>query len=233
MSKPQLICFTHAGGTSAFFDKLEKDLPDYEMIKLEYSGHGKRYKEVLFHNIDELVEDLLGIIKSDYILDSYALMGYSMGSIVLIEVLKRIINDPNMKNPIHVFLAAHEPNSRSELVGFTDNELDYWVKERTLKFGEIPEKLENNTIFWRIYLPVYRADYCIICNYNFENIRLSSTIPATVFYSDSDTPKYNMELWRKYFIGDFKLYNYCGSHFFINDYHLDMSKVIKLRMQGE
>ncbi len=230
MSKPQLFCFTYAGGNATFFDSIEKDLPEIELIKPDYSGHGKRHKEPYYTCFDELSDDLFNILNSAYTGGEYSLFGYSMGTITLVEVLKRILTTPGMKQPDNVFLAAHEPHSKAELAGFTDDELDEWVKERTIRFGAVPEKLIHNNSFWRMYLPLYRADYSIIGKYRFENLYLSSSIPATVFYSESDTPRSEMELWRKYFTGECDFLKYEGTHFFIQQHHAEMAVIIREKM---
>jgi len=227
MSKPQLFCFTYAGGNASFFDGIEKDLPQYELIKLEYSGHGTRHKEPYYESFDELTDDIFLQVKERYIGGDYALFGYSMGSITLVEVLNRIITDSSMKEPFHVFLAAHEPHTKAELMGFSEDELDEWVKDRTIKFGAVPEKLLTNKSFWRMYLPIYRADYSIIGKFRFENVSLKTRIPAIVFYSETDTPRSEMELWKKYFIGDCEFFQYEGTHFFIQKHQAEIADVIK------
>ena len=63
MNKPQLFCFTYAGGNASFFDGIERDLPEYELVKLEYSGHGTRHKEPYYQNFDELTDDIYVRVK--------------------------------------------------------------------------------------------------------------------------------------------------------------------------
>ena len=114
-----------------------------------------------------------------------------------------------------------------QVEGLIDSiENDEWVKNRTIKFGTVPKKLINNNSFWRVYLPLYRADYSLIGNYKFEKLDLSCDIPATVFYSETDTPRSEMELWTKYFRGKCDFYQFDGSHFFIKDHHLRMAEII-------
>ncbi len=232
MNKPQLICFTYAGGNASFFDAIEKDLPEVEFLKLDYAGHGTRHKEPFYDSFEQLADDLFCFIKRVHTDVDYSLFGYSMGTIALAEVLQRIIADSEMKEPSNVFLAAHEPHSKAELAGFTDDELDEWVKERTIRFGAVPEKLINNKSFWRMYLPLYRADYSIIGKYRFDDLRLTSSIPATVFYSETDTPKAEMELWEKYFIGKCDFYQFNGTHFFIQEHHKEMAEIMQEKIIG-
>ena len=204
---------------------------EIDLVKFEYAGHGERHKEPYYGDFDELADDMFALVKKT-IKSDYALFGYSMGSITLVEVLKRIIAD-GIKLPKHVFLSAHEPHTKSELFGFTDNELDEWVKNRTIKFGAVPEKLLKNNVFWRMYLPIYRADYMIIGKYEFENLNLQTDISATVFYSETDTPKKEMELWKNYFIGNCDFYQFEGMHFFIREHHQEMARIIENKMEKQ
>ncbi len=232
MSRPQLFCFTYAGGNASFFNVIEKDLPEMEVVKPEYAGHGTRHKEPFYRSFDELSDDMFRLLKEQYSGERYALFGYSMGTITLVEVLKRILSDSRMNNPCHVFLAAHEPHSKTELFGYSEEKLDDWVKDRTVRFGAVPETLINNQSFWRMYLPIYRADYSLIGKYSFENLSLKTTIPATVFYSETDTPRTDMELWKKYFTGDCTFYEYEGTHFFIQTHHTEMTEIIIEKCMG-
>ncbi len=227
--KPKLFCFTYAGGTSAFFDVIGRDLEGFELIGPEYAGHGPRHAEPFYTSFEELADDVFKQIRDRITDGCYGLFGYSMGSITLVEVLKRIMNH-RLPLPSHVFLAAHEPHTKAELTGYSPDELDEWVKERTIRFGAVPEKLLNNRVYWRTYLPVYRADYGIIGKYRFEELSLNSEIPATVFYSQTDTPLADMKLWEKYFTRSCEFIAYEGHHFFIQEHHAEMAGIILSRM---
>ncbi|MBP3197593.1 MAG: thioesterase [Butyrivibrio sp.] len=233
MSKPQLFCFTYAGGNASFFDVIERDLPEIELVKFEYSGHGTRHKDPLYNCFEELTDDLYPLFKSEYKGGVYGLFGYSMGTIALVELLKKIKDDAELSEPSHVFLAAHEPHTKAELAGYSDDKMDEWVKERTIKFGAVPDKLKENKSFWRVYLPLYRADYSMIGKYRFEELNLLSEISATVFYSETDTPRADMELWKKYFTGSCDLYQFEGNHFFIQEHHVEMAELIMSEMRKE
>ncbi len=222
---PQLFCFTYAGGTAAFFKVIEPHLDGIEVVNLEYAGHGERHKEPCYADFDALADDMLYEVEKR-LHSHYALFGYSMGSIALVEVLKRIMSR-KLPLPVHVFLAAHEPYTKFQLRGFTADELDEWVKRRTIEFGAIPERLLANKVFWRTYLPLYRADYTIIGRYDFEKLDLRTDIPATVFFSETDTPRQAMNLWKHYFCGDCEFYCYKGNHFFIQEHYKEMAEVIR------
>ena len=229
MHKPQLFCFTHAGGIAAFFNDLAEDLEGIDVVSFEYAGHGARHKEPFYMDFSELAEDAWKAFKTAYIGERYALFGYSMGCISLLELLGIIIRN-DMPLPAHVFLAAHDPCSRKEIRGLSSDELDQWVKKRIIDFKTVPEKLINNSAFWRTYLPIYSADYRIIGKHCFEDVCIQTDIPATVFYSESDTPLSEMELWGKYFTGELNYCRFDGPHFFMSQYHHEIADIISGRI---
>lgn len=230
--KMMIFGFTYAGGTASFYDQLEKALsPDIQFIKLEYAGHGVRHNENFYADFNELADDLYSYIKVQYTPGiPYALMGYSMGSISVVEVLQRIVEKREMVPPIHVFLAAHEPKTKAELINFTEEDTDELIRERTIKFGGIPEQLVQNKTFWRMYLPIYRADYTMIGKYEFEKLCMRSQVPATVFYSEQDTPLEEMKDWRKIFVKDCSFHCYEGNHFFIQEHCEEIAGQIEERL---
>ena len=225
----QLFCFSFAGGTSSFFDKLEAFLEDkISLVKLEYAGHGRRHHEPFYHDFSELADDMIKLILSEYHENEpYAFFGYSMGSIACIESLKIIITKKIMPMPRCIFLAAHPPCVKSELTGYSDSELDDYVKRRIIAFGGVPDSLQNNSVFWRCYLPIYKADFSLIANYNFSKIDLNLKIPAVIFYSEEDTPYKEMCLWKSFFSGNINYYCYVGNHFFLLEHCSEIAKNIQ------
>ena len=83
-------------------------------------------------------------------------------------------------------------------------------------------------MFWRTYLPIYRADYTLIGKYDFDKLDIVVDIPTTVFYSEMDTPLREVKEWERFFSCEF--YEFSGSHFFISKHHKEMGKIIKIKM---
>lgn len=227
----QLFCFTFAGGTAASFLQLEAACtPQIEVIKLEYPGHGLRYKEKLCDTFQELSKDLYDQIKGIYSGDEYALMGYSMGSIAAFETLQYLLRMKELPCPQHIFLAAHGPKVVVDIEKYSSEAVDEYVKNQTIRFGGLPERLLNNKSFWRMYLPIYKADYLMISRYDFDNLKFTSDISATIFYSKTDTPREEIGQWKKYFIVSCEFIEYTGTHFFINEHYMEMAALIKERL---
>lgn len=233
MSRMQLFCLTFAGGNASFYDDLEKKIGNsIEMLKIEYSGHGRRHREPFYHSFDELADDIYPLIKERISAEglSYAIMGYSMGSIAASVILKKIIGEEEIELPRHLFLAAHEPMSRHEMEGISDNEVDEYVKRRTIQFGDVSDELLYNSTFWKVYLPIYRADYGMISRFHFEDLKENVSVPTTVFYSETDTPYSVMNGWKRFY-PNIEFIDYEGSHFFIKEHIEEMSEVIRNRLE--
>ena len=228
----QLFCFTYAGGNASFFDMLDPELSSgVELVKLEYPGHGIRRHEPFCKSFKELAQDMYGQLIGHYRQgEPYALFGYSMGSITAVETLSLITKRQELSAPAHIFLAAHEPKTKYELDCFSDDENDERIKERTIQFGGIPERLLANKSFWRVYLPVYRADYQLISGYDFDHLDFVTDIPATVFYSEEDTPYSDIKQWKRYFIDRCDLFCFTGNHFFIREHTREVGEIIKHKL---
>lgn len=229
----QLFCIPYAGGTADFFSQLEPWFGScIEMVKLEYAGHGTRHREPFYHDFMQLADDLYANLKRLYRPgEEYALFGYSMGSVAAAEVLVRILRDGELPPPKRVFLAAHEPFDKRELLNFQSDEADEWIRERTISFGGVPEKLLENRAFWRFYLPLYRADYTLIANYKFSKLTLACEIPLTAFYGNRDALSKDMEAWQTYFHGECEFVELEGNHFFITEHRQELAELIERRLR--
>lgn len=224
----QVFCFSIVGGTADFFNLFDKVCSsEIEYVKLEYSGHGSRHKEPLCNNFNEIANDLYETIKDKYVGGEYALLGYSMGCISAIEILKIILGTGEMPTPKHIFLAAHRPKAFTDITGYNQEEFSDYVKEKIIHFGGVPENLIHNNSFWRLYLPLYKQDYYMLANYDFNSLELKVDLPATFFYSESDTPLADMKEWQRYFTGPCEFVEYSGNHFFIKEYYKEIEEIIE------
>lgn len=228
----QLFCFPCAGGTAAFFHQLDPWIgPPVELVKLEYAGHGARHREPPYEEFGRLADDLYGEVRRLYRPgEAYALFGYSMGSVAAAEVLARILRDGEFPPPERVFLAAHGPSAKRELLRFRGGEADEWVKERVISMGGVPEKLLENQTFWRIYLPLYRADFMLITQYDFDKLTLACEVPLTGLYGERDLPPEEMRAWQRYFHGECEFVEFPGNHFFITEYCREVAELVESRL---
>lgn len=228
----RLFCFTFAGGTALFFHALELSLaPAIETAGLEYAGHGTRHREPFYNSFAALADDLYDKLQmSLQPNEPYALFGYSMGSIAMSEVLQRILAREELPPPCRVFLAAHAPAIPAAYRKYGQGVHDENLKAEILRFGDVPEKLVNDPRFWRLYLPVYRADFALLGRYDFDGLHLQTQTPATVLYSPADTPLFGMAGWKRYYTGPNEFISFEGTHFFIRQHNDEIARLIKERL---
>lgn len=229
----QLFCFTFVGGSGSFFNGIEPYLrPEIELVKLEYAGHIERRHEPFYRYFDELTADMYVHVKAQVqVGEPYALFGYSMGAIAAADVTKMILKKGEISPPRHVFLASHGPRpvlGRAEHAG---GETDETIKRWTLRFGGLPENLISSQTFWRIYLPIYRADYELITNYDYSRLDYVTDIPATVLFSPADIPYATVEKWNDIFTDECDILEFGGGHFFLREHERDVANVINERLK--
>lgn len=229
----KLFCFTHAGGNATFFDRIHQQLStEIEVIAIEYAGHGSRSKEPFYTTFSEMAMDLYPQIKDrlDGWDDKYALFGYSMGTLAVTEIMQCIIADKDMCMPVHIFLGAHDPQVKLDVDGYNELDIDDFIKKRIIRFGGIPKRLIQNKSFWRVYFPMYRADFSMIGRFDFDKVEWKTDIPLTVFYSEEDTAYKDVVKWKDIFIGESDFIEYEGNHFFINRFYKEMASEIEKRL---
>ena len=228
----QLFCFTHAGGSAAFFDKLEEACtPEIRLVKTEYPGHGSRRGEKPCSTLRELSRDLYKQIRKEYCGGDYALFGYSMGSVAAMETLRYLTDMGEMPSPMHIFLASHHPGIIDDLSKYDPDQADEYIRKRTVSFGGVPEKFAGSETFWRLSMPALRADYLMISGYDFETPEFVSDVPASLLYSEQDIPKEGIAKWERFFSGSCELVEYTGGHFFINVHYTEIAELIKEKLR--
>lgn len=223
----RLLCFTYAGGNADFFDQLEDILGEkISVIKFEYPGHGSRRKEPLKHSIEEIAKDAYLLYGNKYRFeDDFALFGYSMGTLVMVEFIKLLLADGHENGLKYVFVASHEPRSYRKIIGDVEITED-WIKKRIVELGNISDKLQQNTTFWRMYLPLYMADFQSIAKYRFDDLKYKITAPITAMYSESDTSVFDIEGWKRFTDCSFETCKFDGGHFFIREHYEEVAKLI-------
>ena len=223
----QLFCIPYAGGTSASYNTLTQFLAEepIDVIVLEYAGHGTRVKEPGYDSFDAMASDIFHMISKRRIKEiPYAILGYSMGSIVAYEILTKYI--PSTDLPAHIFLAAHFPPDAP------GESYDYWRMDdqtfiETLEsFGGIPEILAKNKRFLALYTKPLRHDYWLLGHYDYKEAVKKICGDVTFFYCEKDTPYIRVKDWSNLIEGLVTYYELGNNHFFINTHTEEMAAAI-------
>lgn len=228
MERIKLFCLPYAGGSATIFKKWNQNLnKQIELIPLELAGRGARIQEPFYETVFDSVNDIYNKI-CDRINDSpYAFYGHSMGSVILYE-LCHLIMEKGSKEPIHVFVSGRNPphiNMDKEKLHRLPNEN---FKERILDLGGTPKTLFDNKELSKIFVPILKADYKMIEEYEYIERNRIFKCGITVFNGKADTDIVygNLLEWKKYTMSSCRIFEFEGGHFFINNYSKEITDII-------
>lgn len=217
--KVKLICIPYAGGMSYTYLVWKKYLPeDIELIPIELPGRGRRYNEQLIVDMNDMVHDIFKQIKDIINENEYVLFGHSMGSTITYELIK-IIRKNQCREPLHIFysgrLAPHLNNYYKKISDHPDDSFF----EAVYKMGGTPKEVYDIKELRSMYLPVLKADFCLLENYCSGNEIEPSASNISIFYGEQDnnTKTLTIKEWRDYSKGVCDFYEFSGEHFFIKD----------------
>ncbi|MCX7748495.1 MAG: thioesterase domain-containing protein [Clostridia bacterium] len=228
MKKIKLFCFPYAGGSAAIYSRWRSQLDNrIELVPVELAGRGKRIKENFYENIPDAIEDIYGKIvplAKEY---EFAFFGHSMGSVIVYELCKRMI-DHGLRQPIHVFVSGRYPphiKKREKLLHMLPlNEF----KDEILEIGGTPREVFENEELSQIFVPIMKADYKLVETYKYVENNIKLDCGLTVFNGkfDKGVDLKDVYEWKKYTSCDSKFYEFEGGHFFIHNYTDEIVRII-------
>lgn len=224
--KIQLFIFPYAGGSVASFKRLTDCIDtSVDVVTVEYAGRGSRSKEPLPTTIWDMIDDAIKYCKNYRKEDiPYAVMGYSMGSVIAYEMLRSKALQGHLK---HLFISAEvSPKDRSLELRKVENPTEERILERARKLGGLDERLLNNRRFSEIYVKPMLTDYRLFFDYRFRDYSEKINVDTTFFYCENDTAYKDVLKWNELLEGEFHFHEIGDNHFFINQHYLEMAKVI-------
>lgn len=222
----QLFILPYAGGSRANFKRFTDFISNkIDVITVEYAGRGSRVKDPLANSFNAMLDDarLYCQCRRNPAVP-YAIMGYSMGSILAYEmVLQQLLEGPLE----HLFIAAEvSPRDRDLELRKVVNPTDERIIERARRLGGLQEKMLNNQRFSEVFLKPLLSDYRLFCEYRFSGVRKKISVDTTLFYCQKDTPLEEMEKWNELIDGKAVFHEMGENHFFINQYYAEMARIV-------
>ncbi|MDF2505617.1 thioesterase domain-containing protein [Clostridium sp.] len=217
MSKIKLFCIPHAGGSAAVYSKWKRYInTSIEICPIELAGRGSRFKEDLYNNINEAVEDVYNIIKND-LNNNYAFFGHSMGSLIAYELTYHIMKLKD-KPPKHIFFSGRKaPN-----VIYENNSIhklsEENLKNKVFEFSGTPKEVLDNVHMSNVFLKILRSDFkvCELYEYAKKDFKLDCNI--TILNGNKDDIKINhIVSWKQQTSKECCIYFFKGDHFYINN----------------
>ena len=222
----QLFVFPYAGGSIAAFRKPTDLIDDrVDVVTVEYAGRGTRAHETLSDSFESQLEDAIEYCRKrreDNV--PYALLGYSMGSVIAYEIAARHCIPGKM---VHLFVAAEvSPKDRAMELRRVSNPTDDRILQRAKQLGGINDRMLGNKRFEEIFIMPMLSDYRHFFEYRFTGHEDKVESDATVFYCETDTPFHAVEKWSELIAGRFDFHEIGENHFFINRHYEEMARII-------
>lgn len=238
MNKMKMYCFPYAGGVKSNFYDWSNAFSDIcDIIPLEYKGHGERFTEDHYANLDEAALDMYNQIaanKPDY----YILYGHSLGSMVAL-LTAELLEKNYSKKPKALIVGGMRPAH----LKYRDKQLHQLPKDDFIKhifeLGQTDEEIMNEPELVDIIYEIMHNDVMIeekyVYNTNEHNI---INIPMIVMTGceDDEAPLSDMKEWNIYTKSRFYIKEFNSDHFFpfncddFNPYFHNLLKKISLNM---
>ncbi len=212
-----LFCLPFAGGNVYSYREFPRYHADFiDIIVLDLPGHGRRIREPLLTNIDDMVDDIFYQIKGD-LGGSYAIYGHSMGALIG-YVLSQKIRQEKMSMPVHFFVSGHQgPCVASKQKNWHLLPKKEFI-EKVMEYGGIPKEIVAEKDLMDLFVPILKADFQAISDYNYKKTTLLE-IPVTVMIGLDEDISYEEALqWQNITTQKIVVKQFPGNHFFIFDH---------------
>ncbi|MBF7807456.1 thioesterase II family protein [Clostridium beijerinckii] len=221
MSKKEtikLLLLPYAGGSGLFYTHWEKYLDEHIILSpVELPGRGSRFKEPLCDNTDKVIDSIFDFVKDEIKDCNYAIFGYCVGTVLVYELYKRIV-DNNLREPSHCILCAHPapniPKKDKPLKNTSEEELI----EEWLRGSRITKEDLKNKAYLKSFFRVWKSDCKMMDNYRFSYPIYKFNCNLTLIGGKEDTffaPNELIDEWKKFSNHNCNKYVVDGSHDFL------------------
>ncbi|KAM8840284.1 S-acyl fatty acid synthase thioesterase, medium chain isoform 2-T2 [Spinachia spinachia] len=186
----RLICFPWAGGGSIHYARWGNVLnSSIEVFAIKLPGRESRVKEPFFENMQQIVDEVVGVLLAVLKEKPFALFGHRYAN----------RSETRIKTP-----------KRSEL---TEDEFLKWL----VSIGGTPPELLANPEVLKLFLPALKADLHVVENYRCHKPDFPLfSCPVTCFDGKADIP-HDLQAWKSITSGDFTVRMFDGSHFYLKE----------------
>lgn len=212
----RLFAIPYAFGNSNIYYELSKTISsEIELVPVEYSGHAQRYKEPLYHTMQEIVDDVYHQILP-LLCDDYALLGYSMGGTVCYELFQILVKnghplpkcimafgstEPDFKHKNDKFESYNLEQVRNLLIEMDGTDLEVLNYDEVLEF--VKPAIISDSVALRDYIPTSAQKGAL-------------TVPLYVVRGEDEENLENCEKsWRGFCNSSFSYQLTPGKHFFM------------------
>lgn len=224
--KARLFCMHYAGGGAMTFrnwGKLVAD--DLDVVALQLPGRETRYSEKAYVDMRPLVSDLVTAI--EHLLDMpYIFFGHSLGALISFEVIREIRRRGNTLPELFIPSGHHAPHMPDRKPPIYDAD-DEQFRRRLQLYDGTPAEILNDDDFFRVFMPVFRADFQVLGTYKYTNeMPLDCPILALDGTQDATVNENELYGWEQHTSRQFRYRRFVGGHFFIKPNENQITRLI-------
>lgn len=222
----KLFCVPYAGGSAMVYSSWNGVIDNsIEVVPIEISGRGTRFADPLIDNVEELVDQIYKKYKNSFIEDEYMIFGHSMGSLIVFYLADKIRHE-NIRLPSRLFFSGKEsPDINKEDISYKLD--DETFMQKIYNLGGTPKEIFENKECLQIFIPILKNDYKLVETCTYEREVQPFDCDITIFNGVDDIlTKEDIYEWKKFTRKKFKVYNFEGGHFFINNHSKEITDII-------
>jgi surfactin synthase thioesterase subunit len=223
----RLLCFPYAGGGATTFLELARACPEWMTVHgVEYPGRASRLREAAIDSITGLVDAAAPPLGS--LLDlPFAVLGYSFGSLVAFEWLRRLQGAPGPRPSILFICARRAPHLFATMSPIHALPDDAFIGTAAARYGGIPAEILSEPELVAQFLPALRADLRASETYLYRDAAALSC-PIHVFggLHDPTTSSPGLEAWREQTRAGCTVQRFPAGHFFLRAHGAEMAAAI-------
>lgn len=224
----QLFLLPYAGGSSFSFFKVNRFLDKrIETIPVEYTGRGARSSEKLINTFEDCLKDVSSQInKYRKQTIPYAVLGYSLGSVLAYDLLRKHLIDGEF--PKHVFFCAEGSLKKLSEENKKSNYAEEGLFDTIKKLGGFSKSsLKNPEALQDIY-PLIKNDFFVYRKYEYYYYQFNFDI--SIINSSNDFSAVNLEDWKSITTKKTDYYELGDNHFFINEKYSELADIINKKL---
>jgi medium-chain acyl-[acyl-carrier-protein] hydrolase len=188
---------------------------------VELSGRGRKMLETPYRSLGDAVGRILMEIGDECKQGPYALLGHSMGALLVNELARQIKLD-GLAGPKHLFfLGRGAPSMKVKEEDKFQLLDDARLIEKVLELGGTPPEIFDHPEWRRLYIPLLRNDFGLATIDLSHREIIPHDCPITVLLGkDEEICAESAGAWKLHTKGVCTLHYFNGGHFFYYD-HLE------------
>lgn len=232
--KKEIFIIPFAGGSINSMIPLAREFELFSKVHiLELPGRGKRILEPLLTNVEEMVEDLYAIVRPKMNINKeYCFFGHSMGSLLGILLVKKILEEDNFR--ITHFFASGRGGPSLQLENKGTSKLpSNEFREKLRELGGSPDDVLENEELMELFEPIIRADFKASEEFEYKESKKLDIHIMGFYGTEEKITMEDMLLWQSESNFPVQILRFEGNHFFLFNWIKEVSKNINNRIKEE